>query len=619
MEKSSSVIIVYFISAIAIAALVCIASSYAPFRLGSVFRRAQRHIGSREVADEVLKFSETVKASGLRIMDYAVSPDSGGRKGDSRLFLIGFDGASWNVMLPLINSGRLPHFRELMDRGSSGNIRCGFSSSSPVIWTSIITGKKPEQHGITDFFIRVKGEDSSKPAMSTLRKVDALWAMASGRGRQVAVVRPWASYPAEQVNGVNITQRFIDLCSENADVANDKRLTYPPALADAIRRAVPQPRMEAMARNCFDMLGDFSMRNLSLPEVMHANIRSFRLHMIGDLFVHLLTMDIVRERPPDLLFSYYLGIDPASHVFWKYYEPWGQAGGSHVRFEVNAAERDAFGRIIPLYYELMDAFLGQIVMRMPTDANIMVLTDHGLSISRDKYFYKANALLAALGYLSFDAAGAVDQARTRLYDEGLMPWQPHRTFYVRTSGIENNAADKPSAEDIVKSATSRLTSLKTVDGKAVLKHAFPTEDFTMIKAEFNQALVEEDKVNLEGGTFPVRKFKQSFHWSGDHQREGAFIVAGPDIRSGVIINDVDVLDVVPTALTLMGLPVAEDLPGRVLTEIMNKEYLSRSPIQKIASYEGLSPVEEEKDLAPDTMEQFSKELRDKLKALGYIQ
>ena len=67
------------------------------------------------------------------------------------ILLIGVDGLEWSVLAPMIRHGELPHLRSLMERGTYGKLETLQPTVSPVIWTTIATGKRPEHHGILHF------------------------------------------------------------------------------------------------------------------------------------------------------------------------------------------------------------------------------------------------------------------------------------------------------------------------------------------------------------------------------------------------------------------------------------------------------------------------------------
>lgn len=102
--------------------------------------------------------------------------------------------------------------------------------------------------------------------------------------------------------------------------------------------------------------------------------------------------------------------------------------------------------------------------------------------------------------------------------------------------------------------------------------------------------------------------------TGEHDIIGVFIASGPAFKAGGRVENATILDVAPTALTVMGLPVAEDMDGRPLTGIIRDEHLARFPLAFVPSYEGVLP-RRAAQAGPASMDESIKE---QLKSLGYI-
>ena len=64
-----------------------------------------------------------------------------------KVFVLGLDGATWDVLEPLIQDGLLPNLARLREQGSSGSLRSVFPPLSPVAWTGVMTGKNSGKHG----------------------------------------------------------------------------------------------------------------------------------------------------------------------------------------------------------------------------------------------------------------------------------------------------------------------------------------------------------------------------------------------------------------------------------------------------------------------------------------
>src|SRR5579872_2798245 len=122
------------------------------------------------------------------------------------LIVVGIDGGEWKVIHRLWDEGKLPNLKKIADRGVATTLHTAYNSS-PVIWTTIATGVVPAVHGITDFVVPTSRGDV--PISSDVRKVPALWNMLSRTGKRVAVLNWWGSWPAEDVNGVVLSDRAL--------------------------------------------------------------------------------------------------------------------------------------------------------------------------------------------------------------------------------------------------------------------------------------------------------------------------------------------------------------------------------------------------------------------------
>ena len=104
-----------------------------------------------------------------------------------------------------------------------------------------------------------------------------------------------------------------------------------------------------------------------------------------------------------------------------------------------------------------------------------------------------------------------------------------------------------------------------------------------------------------------------------HRRYGIFIMAGPQVKPGAL-DTTSLLDIAPTALYLLGLPKADDMPGRVIEEAIDPRFLERFPRHTLPTYESIGrPRAADALVAGGTaMGEVEKEMMEKLRSLGYI-
>ena len=106
--------------------------------------------------------------------------------------------------------------------------------------------------------------------------------------------------------------------------------------------------------------------------------------------------------------------------------------------------------------------------------------------------------------------------------------------------------------------------------------------------------------------------------SGAHTLHGILIMSGPGIKHDYNLKECSVLDVTPTILHLLGLPVGEDMDGRVLKDAFTLQYQEQFPIQTIPSYELKINLEDSESETPTRDKELERKLKERLRALGYI-
>lgn len=109
--------------------------------------------------------------------------------------MLGFDGLDPATVDLLLSEGKLPHFARLRQEGAYGRLRSFRPMLSPILWTTIATGRTPDQHGIGHFTGRDRADGEEEPVTSDLRRTRAIWNLFSQAERSVGVLGWWATYP----------------------------------------------------------------------------------------------------------------------------------------------------------------------------------------------------------------------------------------------------------------------------------------------------------------------------------------------------------------------------------------------------------------------------------------
>src|SRR5271165_4533672 len=125
-----------------------------------------------------------------------------------KVLLVGWDAADWKVIRPLIDAGKMPNVRRLVENGVTGQIATLHPPLSPMLWTSIATGKRPFKHGILGFSEPTPDGRGVQPVTNLSRKSKALWNILNQNRLRSVVIGWWPSHPAEPIDGVMVSDQY---------------------------------------------------------------------------------------------------------------------------------------------------------------------------------------------------------------------------------------------------------------------------------------------------------------------------------------------------------------------------------------------------------------------------
>lgn len=427
----------------------------------------------------------------------------GSREVDTRAVVIGIDSADWKVIDALAKAGGMPNLMRLRERGVWGPIETlNDIPLSPVIWTSVATGKTAAKHGVAWFMVD-QPDGTRAPVRSYNRKTRAIWNIAAKHGLAPTTIGWWATYPAEDVGHGAIVSDALGFHGFGATArgGDDGHKTHPPALFGEVEVLVPpeqqitaefaQRFIHISAKDYHDEMFDparYPKRDPSNP------IHLFQQYAVTAQGYTAITEDLLAKRPYDLFMVYFEQVDSFSHLFMKYAPP-----------KLAWIDEEGFARyrdVVSEWYRYQDELLGRILAKIDLEKTaVFILSDHGF-----------------------------------------------------------------------KSGERRIRSEELVDVK---------------------------KAHL------------------DHETQGIFIAAGPHIRRGGEVAGASVLDVTPTLLQYLGLPVAKDMDGKVLDSVFDAEFMQRHPIRYVATYED-GKRDNAAVLAEPTDARAQREAEDQLKKLGYV-
>ncbi|MEM8600138.1 MAG: alkaline phosphatase family protein [Bacteroidota bacterium] len=283
-----------------------------------------------------------------------------------KVLLIGWDAADWKVITPLLDAGKMPSLESLIDRGVMGNLATLDPPLSPMLWTSIATGKTADQHGILNFLQPTSDGTRLRPVLGTSRKCKAVWNILNQEGLRSNVVGWWPSHPAEPLNGAmvsNFYQRAARPIYEPWPLPNG--CVHPPELAD---------RLAALRVHAHEMTANHllpfvpSAREDDDPKY-HRYLSLIAKTLAEASSVQAAATYLADHAPWDFMAVYFDAVDHFCHGFMSFHPP--------QRPSVPDDLYERYHGVVEAGYRFHDMMLGQLLRQVDDDTTVLLISDHG--------------------------------------------------------------------------------------------------------------------------------------------------------------------------------------------------------------------------------------------------
>lgn len=511
----------------------------------------------------------------------------------TKIFLVGLDGATWRVIKPLVEKGELPNIKYLINNGSYGKIDSTLESmesiNSAVIWTTIATGKQPRKHGILDWAFLDDRLKMIVPYKSYHCKVKKIWEILSENKKDVGVYRWLLTYPPKKVNGFIVSDYYKD----------DMPVIYPERLSLEFRKIPHSKNIPFPPNNAVHNHKDDDIRK---------GYQGILMDLENIIWLQ-------RNRRVDFFALYLNYLDTIQHYFWKFMEPY-----YFMDKAWNLTEEDIskYKDVIKKFYQEVDRVMGRLIENLEEGTVVIIVSDHGFrpnALSDKRLSF--NRILSKIGLLNFkEKSTNPDPLRSK-----VLSYESKGLLYI----VINLPSKKSNQFIDLKNTLVNLISNMRIDNGAKIYEIIDKETdkngYDLIIKEAVDAKDYLDR-NLYIGKdkYPISDFIESL-WidiSGEHDRYDGIVIlydiSGKKICRKKELNGASVLDITPTILYLMGLPIAKDMDGKVLTSAIAPCYLKKNPIQYIESYGELEPS----SLQYETGNSYDEKLLERLRSLGYV-
>ena len=282
-----------------------------------------------------------------------------------KVLLIGWDAADWKVIHKLMDEGKLPAIQRLVENGTMGNMATLFPALSPMLRTSIATGKRPYKHGIYGFTEPTPDKLKVQPMTSLSRTSKAIWNILNQNDMQSIVVGWWPSHPAEPINGHMISDFFHKVPRKPGDPWKlMKNCVHPTSMQETIAKVRLHPEQLRM-----EHVLPFIPNAAKIDQERDPRLSQLMRTICECVTTHRAATTLLTTQDWDFAAVYFDAIDHFCHGFMKYHPP-RQKMVSEADFEI-------YNNVINYAYIYHDNILQRLVACADEDTTIILMSDHG--------------------------------------------------------------------------------------------------------------------------------------------------------------------------------------------------------------------------------------------------
>jgi predicted AlkP superfamily phosphohydrolase/phosphomutase len=526
----------------------------------------------------------------------------------SRVLVIGWDGADWRILDPLLERGILPNLRSLIDRGGRTVLRSTLPTHSWTAWPSFLTGADPADHGVYDI-LEGRGGEKQYPVTYRSIKERTFLADLSAAGVETAMLNVPLTFPPPALEGKLIAGGVLP---------KGRDFTHPASLAEDLRKAGAPWPINGMSWTTY--------RNR--PESFLEEVRA---------------VTAARQKAAEHVLDttdwqvgamVYFSTDRVQHCLTKY------LSDDHPDYP--RLTKEPIAEKIRDIYRMLDDGLGRLLERTRQDDLVIFMSDHGFQSNTGAV--NMDRLLSKLGFLRFSASNAifgpmqwgwVRGAARKVYDVlGLhgkialpqpVDWAKTRAYTsIRSTGegISVNLAgrepfgivdqgDFDRIRDQVAEAVGSFVDPRT-GKRPVARISRREEVFKGRYAEQAPDLLLEP-APLYSLTHARAAVERADWLSGDHRLEGVLAAAGPHVQRDAFPDFALLVDLAPTILAAAGAPATVSHSGSVL------RFLVGDDVAVGAASSAGGPSEAAPEPGAGLNEDEADEVEEHLRGLGYLE
>ena len=527
--------------------------------------------------------------------------------------IIGLDGATYDILNPLIAEGVMPCLGAFLARGAHGILKSTIHPLTPPAWSTLMTGVSPGTHGIFDFIRvdRTASVPSYTLATSEDLKVATMWDIASAQGRRVTTLNFPVMFPARPIEGV-VIPGYVPWSYLG-------RAIHPRSMAKRLK--------ELGVFKASEMSTDWQHERKAVQGLGEDQLNDWvNFHITRERRWQATLLAVMQEDPCDLTAVLFDGVDRIQHLCFHLIDP-------ATRAQYDSPAANATRALVLQYFREVDGFIGEIVEKAGPEARILMVSDHGFTRAGTRIFY-ANTWLDQQGYLAWKPDTPMDDQGRMALDENteastLIDWDATRAYALSSSSnaIFIRQATAPGMPGVAPddylafraTLVEQLLAFKDpATGKQVVAEVYLREE-AFPGAHMDQApditlrLHDYSFLSVLRADLPCKDRRVAY---ATHHPDGIYIAAGPGIPAGKSLEPLQIADIAPTTLYSMGLAVPQSMEGKAALASFTDDHVARHPliISETAALDSGSADQTGEVLS----EEATEEILERLKALGYM-
>lgn len=494
-----------------------------------------------------------------------------------KTLLIGLDGATFDVLDPLMGQGVMPFLKSFLSQGCRANLRTIVPPLTPPAWTSLMTGRTPGQHGVFDFF-RMESSSSQHIRFFNSNDVqcDTIWTLASRHGLRATSLNYPAMFPAPRISG-HVVPGWIPW--------RQLRLAcWPEGLLDRLKE-VPGFNQRELAMDI--KLEEKATEGCDNHEEYGPWIE---LHIRRERNWFEILRYLVQNDPSELTAVLFDGVDKLQHLCWRFLRPEdARPLVSDWEFEVR--------ELCLKYFSQLDGLLEQMCDLVGPDATVLMASDHGFGPTYD--IFHINTWLEQRGYLAWsdaaknrDTEGAVLGVGQVARHTWLLDWTKTKAFSTTptSNGIRiavNRDGNSPGiSPDEYPAFRQRLADelrefRDPKNGERIVTEIYTRDE--VFQGPFQEYGPDLTLILRDGGLVSILPGAEVLGRrpaiGGAHRPIGVFAARGPGMKQSWISPEMSILDVAPTVLHSLGLPVPVSMQGKAGAQLYQEEFMAYHPVR----------------------------------------